>query len=308
MTATPCTTGTKLNCFTIKNPEYLKTVAAHILFFIGAFTLTSCAQSKPVAPTISILTGNSSSDSFSFERFIPGNFSLMDVDVLNNLYLVTAGNQLKKLKPNGDSLAVFNDVKKYGNPTLIDVTNPLKVLLYYKNFSTVVMLDRLLSQRNSINFRQQNIFSVKAIATAYDNNIWLFDEQDLKLKKIDETGKLLSETTDWRLLMDPVPAPEKIIDANNFVYLYDPAKGFYIFDYYGTFKNNLPFLQWENISVGSNNLAGFSGRQYFSYQLQSMALKTYTLPAFFKDYSSIRAMNGKLYLLKQEGVEIYSVL
>jgi len=251
---------------------------------------------------------SSPGDTFKLERVIPGNFSMMDVDMLNNLYLVTATNQLKKLNPNGDSLAVFNDVKRYGNPTLIDVSNPLKVLLYYKNFSTVVILDRLLSQRNSINFREQNIFSVKAIGTAYDNNIWLFDEQDLKLKKIDESGKLLLETNDWRMLMDEVPAPEKIIDANNLVYLYDPAKGFYIFGYYGTFKNNLPFLHWENISISSTGLAGFLGKQYYSYQLQSMALKTYSLPVFFKDYSSIRAMNGKIYLLKKEGVEIYSVL
>ncbi len=233
---------------------------------------------------------------------------MMDVDMLNNIYLVTAGNQLKKLNPNGDSLAIFNDVKKYGNPTLLDVTNPLKVLLYYKNFATVVILDRLLSPRNTINFRQQNIFSVKTIGTSYDNNIWLFDEQDLKLKKIDETGKLLTETTDWRLLMDQVPGPEKIIDANNFVYLYDPERGFYIFDYYGTFKNNLPFLHWENISISANGLAGFSGNQFFNYPLQSMALKTYTLPAFLQDFSSIRAMNGKIYLLKKDGVAIYSVL
>ena len=106
-------------------------------------------------------------------------------------------------------------------------------------------------------------------------------------------------------IIDPI---EKIIDANNLVYLYDPAKGFYIFGYYGTFKNNLPFLHWENISVSSTGLTGFLGKQYYSYQLQSMALKTYTLPVFLKDYSSIRAMNGKIYLLKKEGVEIYSVL
>lgn len=232
---------------------------------------------------------------------------MMDVDMLNNLYLVTAGNQLKKLNAQGDSVAVFNEVKRFGNPSLLDVSNPLKVLLYYKNFSTVVMLDRFLSSRNSINFRQQNIFSVKAIGTAYDNNTWLFDEQDMKLKKIDDAGKVLTETTDWRLLMDSVPAPEKIIDANNFVYLYDPNKGFYIFDYYGTFKNSLPFLHWENISIGQTGLAGFYGQQFFTYQLQSMALKTYALPAFLRNQVSIRAMNGKIYVLQKDGVAIYVI-
>ena len=91
-----------------------------------------------------------SKDSFILERTIPGHFLLMEVDVLNNLYLITAGNQLKKLNDRGDSIAVFNDVKKYGNPTFIDVNNPMKVMLYYKNYATVVVLDRWLNLRNSI--------------------------------------------------------------------------------------------------------------------------------------------------------------
>ena len=285
----------------------MKKTSLYILLLMITCNMVSCAQSittvQPQAATNKI-----SNDTFRFEKFIPGSYNFMEVDVLNNLYVVTAGNQLKKINANGDSVAVFNDVKKYGNPSLIDVTNPLKVLLFYKNYATVVMLDRLLSERNSINFRKQNIFRVKAIATSYDNNIWLFDEQDLTLKKIDEQGKILQQSTDWRVIMNEVPSPEVIIDHNNLVYLYDAAKGFYVFDYYGTFKNNLPFTQWENVSIGSNRLSGFSGKQYFSYELQSLNLKTYTLPVFFKGYTAIKAMNGKIYLLKEQGIEIYSVL
>jgi hypothetical protein len=245
-------------------------------------------------------------DSFILEKKIPGHFLLMEVDVLNNLYLVTAGNQLKKLNDKGDSVGAFNDVKKYGNPTFIDVNNPMKVVLYYKNYATVVILDRWLNLRNSINLRQQNIFRAKALATSYDNNIWLFDEQNTKLKKIDEEGKTLTESADWRILMEEIPSPEKLIDHNQFVYLYDPAKGFYVFDYYGTYKNNLPFLNWENVNVQASQLTGFSGKEYYSYELKSLQLKTYLLPDFFKNYNSIRAMNGKIYILKPEGIEIYS--
>lgn len=46
-------------------------------------------------------------------------------------------------------------------------------------------LDRLLTVRNTINLRTQNIFLVNSISLSYDNNIWLFDEEDFKLK-IDE--------------------------------------------------------------------------------------------------------------------------
>ena len=283
----------------------MKQFCLHIIGFLIA--LQSCAGTQQV-PVVQAAPISASNDSFKLEKIIPGTFSLMDVDILNNVYLVTTGNQLKKYNPAGDSMAVFNDVKKYGNPTLMDVSNPLKVLLYYKNYATVVMLDRLLSQRNSINFREKNIFSVKAIATSYDNNIWLFDEQDYKLKKIDEEGKLLQESTDWRVLMDAVPSPATIIDNNNFVYLYDTAKGFYIFDYYGTYKNNLPFFNWKNIAVSAGKITGLQSNRLHSYVIESLNDKTYTLPPFFKNYLSIKAINGKVYVLKEDALEIYSVL
>jgi hypothetical protein len=244
---------------------------------------------------------------FSFIKTIKGKFSYFTVDNLDNLYLITNTNQLKKINGNGDSAGVFNDVKRYGNISSVDVTNPLKILLYYKNFATVVVLDRFLNTRNIINFRKQNIFSVQSIATSYDNNLWLFDEQDYKLKKIDDDGRLMQESTDFRMLFDSVPSPSQLIDKENFIYLYDTAKGFYIFDYYGAFKNRLPFLNWSDIAVSSKNIYGFIGSTLYSYELNSLMLKQYHLPSFLTNYQGIKAINGKLYLLNEEGISIYQV-
>jgi hypothetical protein len=252
--------------------------------------------------------GIKTDSSFKFLKNIPGSYSYLDVDMLDNIYLITEKNQLKKIRPDGDSLAVFNDVKKYGNPTLLDVSNPLKILLYYKSFSTVIILDRFLTVRNTINFRNQNIFKVKTLANSYDNNIWIFDEQNVSLKKINEEGTVLSETLDLRQLFDTVPSPTQIIDKNNFVYLYDENRGFYIFDYYGSFKNNLPFLNWKHIAVYGNKLMGFVGDIFYSYELNSFNLKSYKLPSFFKDYIDIKTMNGKIYLLKKDGLAIFDLL
>ena len=109
-------------------------------------------------------------------------------DNLGNVYVLTPAGLLIKLNNKGDSLNVFNDVRRYGTVYAIDVTNPMKVLLYYKDFSTVVMLDRYLSRINMIDLRKSGIFQAKAMGLSYDNNVWIFDEQSAKLKKIDETG------------------------------------------------------------------------------------------------------------------------
>src|SRR5688572_4234459 len=133
---------------------------------------------------------------FTEVKTVEGEYIDFSIDNLGNYYLLTKNNQLKKLNANGDSMGVFNDVRRYGKLYSIDATNPLKVLLYYKSFATVVVLDRFLNSVNTIDLRKQDIFQAKAIAQSYDNNIWVYDEQVSKLKKVGEDGKVLSETVD----------------------------------------------------------------------------------------------------------------
>jgi hypothetical protein len=245
---------------------------------------------------------------FSLHKTIAGDFSYFTVDNLDNIYLVNnQTNQLKKLNGNGDSAGVFNNVRKYGKLFSIDATNPLKILLYYKNFSTIVVLDRFLTVRNTINLGKKNIFKVKAIASAYDNNIWLFDEGESKLKKIDENGEVIMESVDFRNLFDTVPSPVQITDQDGFLYLYDPNKGFYTFDYYGALKNNIPFLNWKNPEVIGKNLYGFGDSVLYLYQTGSLKLQEFPTPDFFKSSLQIKVANNKVYLLQKEGVQQFLI-
>ncbi|MFN8250392.1 MAG: hypothetical protein U0V75_00825 [Ferruginibacter sp.] len=244
---------------------------------------------------------------FAFIKTIRGNFTDFTVDNLENIYVLTPTNQLKKMNSRGDSLAVFNDVKRFGTVTQVDATNPLKILLYYKNFSSIVVLDRFLNIRNTINLRKKNLFAVNAISTSYDNNIWLYDEQEYKLKKIDDDGTVLLESNDMRMLLDSVPSATQLTDRNNFVYIYDSSRGFYIFDYYGTYKNRLPFLYWNNTAVSEKTIYGFSNGKLLSYQPLSFSLKEYVLPDFISHYTTIKAMNNKLYLLNDTGISIWQL-
>jgi hypothetical protein len=52
---------------------------------------------------------------------------------------------------------------------------------------------------------------------------------------------------------------------------------------------------------------GFSNNKLYSYELNSFILKEYKLPAFIKNYTAIKAINGKVYLLKDDGIYIYQV-
>ena len=106
---------------------------------------------------------------------------------------------------------------------------------------------------------------------------------------------------------DTVPVPTQLIDKENYVYLYDASKGFYIFDYYGAFKNRLPFLNWSSIAVSAKNMYGFYNHKLYSYQLNSLTLKEYQLPYYISNYTDIKVINGKLYFMNEEGISIYQV-
>ncbi len=238
---------------------------------------------------------------------IKGEIKDFSVDNLGNIYLIMPNNQIKKLTAKGDSIAVYNDIKRYGNIYSIDVTNPLKVLIYFKDFSTIVVLDRLLSVRNVIDLRKQNILQVKAVASSYDNNIWLYDELDGKLKKIDDAGSVLLESTDFRQVFDPAPSPEAIYDRDGQLYLYDPKKGLMIFDYYGASKNNLQLLNYSDVQViDKNTITARDGSRIILYKPSALQLYSYKAFADSTGFAKINFNGALVYALTSNGsLQIY---
>jgi len=231
-------------------------------------------------------------------------------DNIGNLYLVTSSNQLKKINDKGDSVAIFNDNRRYGRIYSIDASNPLKVLLYYKDFSTIVILDRMLNLRTIVDLKKQNILQVRAVASSYDNNIWLFDELDNKLKKIDDAGKVLFESNDFRQVFDSVPVPERIYDRDGQLYLYDPAKGLLVFDYYGAKKNNLQLLHWTDLQViDRNTITARDSQHIYLYKPATLQILAYNAFPEVSIYKKMHFNGNLLYCLTKEGVvEIYRVI
>jgi hypothetical protein len=242
-------------------------------------------------------------------KTIPGNYSNFYTDNLQNIYLIAArSNQIKKLDSNGDSVAVFNISARYGKVYSMDVTNPMKILVYYKDFATIVLLDQFFAIRSTIDLRRFGITQVKAVALSYDGNIWLYDEGEGKLKKIDVSGNVLVESADLRLVFDNALNPTKVIDNNSQLYLYDSKLGWLIFDYYTAFKKQLQFTGWEDVAVNDNRLSGRDENHFF-YATQS-DIDFHTLQSNIGLVNAVKTnwQQNKLYVLSKDGINIYSPL
>ena len=242
---------------------------------------------------------------FRLIKTFPGEIADAAIDNLDNVYILTTTDQLKKYNSSGDSIAVYNNVRKFGKVYSMDVANPLKVLLYYKDFSSIVVLDRLLAARSTIDLRRKNILQVAAIGQSYDNNIWVFDAYDNKLKKIDDEGNILLETPDFRQVFDKALAPQQIVDQNNQVYLYDPANGIFVFDHYGTYKRKIPVRGWSNVSITDKYILGISNESLQSYNVSTLMQSQQKFPGNFTPYYRYYVSNNKLIALSKEGLHIY---
>lgn len=238
---------------------------------------------------------------------IPGSYADFTVDNLGNIFLLDSNNQLKKLAPSGDSIAIFNDVRKYGNVYSIDAGNPLKILIYYRDFGTIVVLDRLLNIRNTIDLRKQNIFQSKAICQSFDNAIWVYDEGEAKLKRIGDDGNIIDQTGDFRLQLDEAPSPTFIEDHDRLVYLYDSSKGLLVFDYFGTLRNKLAFTGWQDFQLAGKYMIGRKGILLERYQLSTLLIEEKKLPGILNNTDKIRIALDRLYCLRKGWLYVYSL-
>ncbi len=240
----------------------------------------------------------------SFQETI-GDF---EVDNLGNLYLFGARQQLKKLSPTFDSIAVFNDTRHFGRLQLLDASNPLRILLFYRDFGAIIILDRFLNVRTVLNLRTSGYQQVSAITQSYDNNIWLYDELENMIIKIDEGGKSLTTSPDFRILFDDPPQPVSLQDFNRYLYAYDPDKGLVVMDYFGALKNKLSFKGWRNLHTAGNGIVATDATGLVYYQPGNPDTKQQALPAKMLNARKIRVHQGKIYMLDIEGkLNIYQL-
>jgi hypothetical protein len=183
----------------------------------------------------------------------------------------------------------------------LDVSNPLRVILWYKDFGILVLLDRFLNQRSVLDLRRTGVLQCNAIGQSYDNNIWIYDDLAGKVLKLDESGKLLLESADFRVAFDEPPHPGELIDFNKQLYAYDSARGLLIMDYFGAWRSTLPYLHWRHVQPWQQGLAAVEKNQLILLNKDGINHKYLPLPGALDPGQKIKLYANRLFLLNPEG-------
>ena len=238
---------------------------------------------------------------------IEGRFTSFHVDELGNLFVITTNGQLKKYNNSLDSLGVFNELRRYGAVHSISAGNPLRTTMYFKGYKIILVLDRLMQIINKVDLRKNQLLQVNAVCQSYDNQIWIFDEQDNKIKKINLDGSILFESSDLRLVFSEAIQPSVIFECNGMLYLYDFIRGLYGFDYYGSFKSKVALLGWKDIHVVGNTIVGLKEGSLMAYGLNPPAIKEFILPEKLVKYKQIHVDSDKGFGLTDKGIDVFKL-
>ena len=84
--------------------------------------------------------------------------------------------------------------RDYGPISSIDIRNPQKILLFYRDFQRIIILDNTLSDIQEINLEDISTGIISLAIMSKMNDIWLYDEVKNALVRINNNGRVLTET------------------------------------------------------------------------------------------------------------------
>lgn len=227
------------------------------------------------------------------------------VDNLGNLFVVTPKSELLKFNPQGKFLWNYTN-KSYGEISQLDVTDPLRVILYYQAYQQVVVLNNNLSEISKYTFNQNPELQISLIASSNNNGFWAYDQINRELRKLSNyfVDDLKSGNIYQRNGFD-MHANFMLTDDQQ-VYINDTTAGVRIFDRYANFIKTAVIFPEKGFDVDGSNIYFTQDNKLLAYNYLTFELKGVALPdslAFKK--ASFRF--NRLIVLREKDITLWAV-
>ncbi|MDR1792105.1 MAG: hypothetical protein LBR36_01475 [Bacteroidales bacterium] len=187
-------------------------------------------------------TQNAKAQNCQLVKELNQTFEQVAIDKLGFVY-ASDGGILYKYDTNGDVMYSYSDLSA-GRITHFDVSNPLKILVFSKDFLTITFLDNKLSpQKRTRLLTELELSSPLVACLSYDNGFWIYDHNENKLFRYNAESKLTHKTHTVNHLTENKIEPHQLAETQNgYLILCDSTTGMLIFDHYGTYIKTIPLL------------------------------------------------------------------
>jgi hypothetical protein len=181
------------------------------------------------------------------------NMDLFKMDVLEQIYTLSADQYLKKWDTKGNLLCQFIN-NRDGKLSQIDVRNPLQILLFYTDQQRFITLDRTLTPLKEWQINQEEWGFIGCAATGKNDQIWLFDQFNYQLGSVSDEGKLERLKTDLIFCCPQPPNIMYMAQTETHLYLFDQNQGIVQCDLLGQFLLFIPLKEWQKVLTFGNTI------------------------------------------------------
>ncbi|MDO9185628.1 MAG: hypothetical protein Q7W13_06425 [Bacteroidia bacterium] len=246
-----------------------------------------------------------------FNSFAQINFNIVaNIDVQadffttdnqGNVYVVRA-NELTKYDKKGKLLYKYSN-KNFGNIDFVDASNMLRLLVFYKNFSQIVFLDNTLSLNGeSVSLDKIGFQQTQLVCSSHNSGLWLYDQQNLELVRLDQTLGKIQQTGNLNLLLNIDMQPNYLMEYDNKVYLNNPSSGILIFDIYGTYYKTIPIKMVKSFQPMGDLVYYISDHKIKAYNTKTTEELEFETPS--AEFQNFRLEMGVLFLQTPKAISI----
>ncbi len=229
--------------------------------------------------------------------------NIMDVDIKGNVYLVN-DTELFKYDEKGDLLYRFSNSLN-GLITSIDVTNPLRILLFYKESNVIVFLNQQLATITDA-IQINDLSSVEAIVAAASSKggFWTFDALTMTLLFFDSNRILQKQSVNLSGYLNG-DEPIFLVEQMQSLYLQTQNR-ILVFDIYGNLINTFPFTSKNKIKIVENSIHALNTSGITKYNLLNKEKTIFSLEGY-SNYVNAFLFKNRLILQTTNGVSLINI-
>lgn len=200
-------------------------------------------------------------------------------DPLKNIYSVEE-NQLSKIDFNTYLKTTYSRSSAYIISS-IDVSDPLRTLIFYQDFNQVVFIDRQLAEmRNPVMLDNLGFYNVGAVCNSANKGFWILDKNRLELVYIDSDLTIQKRSAGLGSVIGNRSEGAKIflLEKNDYIYLGIQDTGILLFDIYGSYIKTFPVKGVSNVQIIDQNIVYHKSGELYFYNMQNFDEKSFELP------------------------------
>jgi len=190
-----------------------------------------------------------------------------------------------------------------GEITSIDVSNPLRLLLFYKESNLLLYLDQNLAPiADPIDLYTYSDNETQLCCNAASGGFWIYNSEDHQAFQISREGEMRNKS----LLLSGYfkkSLPSKMIEYHDALYFHIPHHGILILNKFGQFQQEIPLPGITDFCFDNQSLFFQKDRTWFSYNaLQQTSNSIFEQKDSNKCQSKIRA--DKIYIFCGDQISI----